>query len=1095
MGRLYRFLKNSGSLFLRRGLFALLLVSLAMPAAGVSPLAVYAGSPLQAGDVSANTASVKGPVSQTSYPGISWKGPAAVAETTAQIMARQAALDNQPQPAPQPLFNGKVNSAKQVNPASLGLLQGAPAGTQIGQAAGPGSISQLSLGLTFNGPDSTVTPCGLTPPDTMGAVGPTQFIITVNCRFVSYDKTTGLADGVLDSPPTTFFNPVRGGVGVSDPHIRYDRTSGRWFIVMINVAFPDNRIMLAVSNSATITGGTTWFKYSFQDSITGHANCLGDYPTPGIDANAIYIGVNQFCGPDLASSTYMTSDGFVVQKSSVLSGGAIQVTAFPSLVNTSTFVGPFTPQGVDNPDPNATEGYFIGVDYASFGLLQLRRVTNPGTASPTISGNISIPTAAQAFPITQPHMGNTGGTNGFLDASDGRLFEAYFRNGSLWTSLDSGAGSSCTATGPINRDAVFWYEITGIPTGSTPAVHQSGEVCDLTATSPAYYSYGTIMVNGQGHVAVGYTIAGANNFTTPAVSTRLSSDPLSTLTSSANLVPNASFLHAYNPSFDNGVQNGFRRWGDYSYTSVDPCDDMTLWTVQEYASSLNQYGMRVAQLMAPPPAAPASTSPSSVAAGQASLNVTITGASASGSGFYDTPASLTDACRKRISATVGGGVTVNSITFTNPTHVTLNISTVGVTPGAKDVTVTNPDGQSAVGTGILIVTGAANTTTTLVSALNPSTFGQPVKFTATVASMSGTPTGSVTFFDNAASLGTVALAAGSADFTTSALTVGNHPITATYNGDTNFLTSNGTLAGGQVVNKANTILGLVSALNPSTYGQSVKFTATVTSTGGTPTGNVTFFDNAASLGTVALAAGSADFTTSALTVGIHPITATYNGDTSFLTSNGTLAGGQVVNKASTVLGLVSALNPSTYGQSVKFTATVTSTGGTPTGSVTFFDNAASLGTVALAAGSADFSTSSLAAGTHAITASYSGDTNFLTSNGTLSGGQIVNQASTVLSLVPDRNPSPVNQTVKFTATVTSPSGQIPTGSVTITLDGSPNIVALNASGVATLTSGTLAAGTHPVSAIFTGSTNFAASSLVNLSQVSAYINYVATIFK
>ena len=905
MGYFKRLLAYSGW-FLRHGFLAICLVSLAMPAAGFSPAPVPAGSSLQAGTLVSNSVAVQAAGTQASIPGISVRGQKAIAETTAQIMARQNALAQQPQAAPIPLFNGKLSpGARQPNPASSGALPVAQLGNQTGGPTGPAAASSVVLGLTFNGPDSTVTGCNLTPPDTMGAVGPTQFIITVNCRFVSYNKTTGAADGVLNASPSTFFDSVRNNVGVSDPHIRYDRTSGRWIIVMINVAFPDNRIMLAVSNSATITNTTTWFLYSFQDSITGHTTCLGDYPTPGVDANAIYIGINQFCGATLQTAVYLASDGFVVQKSSVLSGGAIHITAFSDLTDEIQHIGLFTPQGVDNPDPNATEGYFIGVDGASFGLIQLRRVTNPGTASPTISGNISISVALQTFPIPQPHMGNTGGTNGNLDASDGRLFEAYFRNGSLWISLDSGASAACTATGTIDRDAVFWYEITGIPTGSTPSVRQSGEVCDMSASNPAFYSYGTIMVSGQGHIAVGYTIAGATNFTTPGVSTRLVTDPLSTLTSSAILVPDATFLNPYNPPTDPGGLNG-RRWGDFSYTSLDPCDDMTLWTVQEYASSENVYGMRVAQLMAPPLAAPASASPSQVAAGHASLNVTITGTSTGGSGFYDTPASLTDACRKRITASVSGGVTVNSVTFTDPTHVTLNISTVGATPGTKDVTITNPDGQSATGTAILTVSGIASATTT---------------------------------------------------------------------------------------------------------------------------------------------------------------------------------------------ALTSSLNPSTFNQSVKFTASITSASGTPGGSVTFFDNGVSLATVGLTAGSADFTTSTLAAGTHPITATYSGDASFLTSNGSLSGGQVVNQAATTLTLTPDRNPSQVGQPVTFTAEVTSSPGLIPTGAVTITLDGSPTVVPLNAIGIAKLTSATLARGAHPASAVFTGSANFAASAQVNLSQVAAYMTYAPTIFK
>ena len=173
--------------------------------------------------------------------------------------------------------------------------------------------------------------------------------------------------------------------------------------------------------------------------------------------------------------------------------------------------------------------------------------------------------------------------------------------------------------------------------------------------------------------------------------------------------------------------------------------------------------------------------------------------------------------------------------------------------------------------------GAA-TTTGVVSSLNPSTFGQSVTFTATVSGGTS-PTGTVQFFDGATPLGTVALAGNSAALTTSALGVGTHPITAVYSGDVDDTSSTSTPLS-QVVNAAApgvTATSLVSSLNPSTVGQPVTFTATV-SGGTSPTGNVQFREGATVLATVPLAGATAAFTTSALSVGVHAITADYGGD-------------------------------------------------------------------------------------------------------------------------------------------------------------------------------------------------------------------------
>src|SRR5450631_3110114 len=228
-----------------------------------------------------------------------------------------------------------------------------------------------------------------------------------------------------------------------------------------------------------------------------------------------------------------------------------------------------------------------------------------------------------------------------------------------------------------------------------------------------------------------------------------------------------------------------------------------------------------------------------------------------------------------------------------------------------------------------LVSAKSNTSTAVSSSLNPSTYGSSVKFTATVTP--STATGLVTFKDGSTTLGTGSLSSGKATFSTSTLIAGSHSITASYGGDANFNVSTST-ALSQTVNKANTTTTLASSANPSNYGSSVKFTATVTLS--TATGLVTFKDGSATLGTGTLASGKATFSTSTLIAGSHSITASYGGDANFNVSTST-ALSQTVNKANTTTTLASSANPSNYGSSVKFTATVTLS--TATGLVTFKD--------------------------------------------------------------------------------------------------------------------------------------------------------------
>lgn len=170
---------------------------------------------------------------------------------------------------------------------------------------------------------------------------------------------------------------------------------------------------------------------------------------------------------------------------------------------------------------------------------------------------------------------------------------------------------------------------------------------------------------------------------------------------------------------------------------------------------------------------------------------------------------------------------------------------------------------------------------------------------------------------------------------------------------------------------------LASSLNPSTYGHSVTFTASVTPA--TATGTVTFKNGSVTLGAVALSAGKATFSTPTLTAGAHAIVAIYSGNSSFGGSTSPTVT-QTVKKAATTTALVSSLNPSNKGQAVTFTATIAPGTGV-TGTVTFKDGATILGTAAVNATThkAAITKSTLAVGTHSITAVYGGNTNFNTS--------------------------------------------------------------------------------------------------------------------
>ncbi|MEK6280215.1 MAG: Ig-like domain-containing protein [Acidobacteriota bacterium] len=277
--------------------------------------------------------------------------------------------------------------------------------------------------------------------------------------------------------------------------------------------------------------------------------------------------------------------------------------------------------------------------------------------------------------------------------------------------------------------------------------------------------------------------------------------------------------------------------------------------------------------------------------------------------------------------------------------------------------------------------------------------GSAITFTATVGGSAPVPTGTVTFTDltyNGLTLVATTLASnvplnaiGQASVTTSSLAagggfLGNHFITATYNGDASHVASSVTMVQKVHANASTTVV--VASPNPSTFGQAMSFTATVSSVpagAGTPTGMVTFQDGPNVIGQVPVnASGVASITRSNLAPGLHAIVATYASDTQFAASAANVVH-VLQNGTSTTVS--SSANPSTFGQAVVFTATVTAANtapGTPTGAVTFREGATVLATVQLdGTAHASFSTSALSIGGHTITADFTGTNGWLNSSG------------------------------------------------------------------------------------------------------------------
>jgi hypothetical protein len=371
------------------------------------------------------------------------------------------------------------------------------------------------------------------------------------------------------------------------------------------------------------------------------------------------------------------------------------------------------------------------------------------------------------------------------------------------------------------------------------------------------------------------------------------------------------------------------------------------------------------------------------------------------------------------------------------------------------------------------------------SSLALSDYGESVVLTATVTSVSSPITGLVTFLDGSNQIGSANLSQNVAVLNVSNLSVGQHSISAFYEGDSTHSGSTSTILL-QTVIRATINVTLTSSDNPQLLNDTVTLTAVVNSQFNQGVvGSVVFKAGSKSIGTVILRGNQASLTTSFATVGSRSIIATYSGDSNDTGNSSPALKQSVVASLPTTTLLTSSVNPSFVGQNVVLTATLVSTGPTAVDGevMEFREGSTILASVPMTAGVATFSTTALPVGTASISAHYSGDSILKASTSSILK-QVVAKYATSVSLTASQNPSTCGQSVTLTAIVTS-AGPLPTGTVTFK-NGSVGLGTVSVvSGTATLTTSKLPAGTLTLNAMYNGDAASARSPAPTLSELVA----------
>ena len=434
-----------------------------------------------------------------------------------------------------------------------------------GWAAAPANGAPSSIGLAFKGVSQydlrAILGGSFIPPDTMGAVGATQFMETTNGVYAIYNKVTGAVESKVDARVFWQAAGMNDGSGLNgDARVLFDKPSQKWIAIQFGASVAD--IQIAVSTTSNALG--PWRSTKF----TGFAGGTADYPTLAIDSKAIYIGTNNFNGANAFSGTTLN----VIARSDLL-GAAAPTVASLKQFNTSLAGGVergFAIQGVNSTGADA--GRVVAAALYTNDSIRYS-VINPGTAGATLT------------PVTQLGLTNYANNNNparqpdgnrNIDPSDQRIgSNAWEQNGKIYFVY------TATAVGG-DRTEVRWV----VTNAATNAVIQEGVIGDNTHD----FYQGSLTVNSSGQVVIGYNRSGfsAADGNVSFLARSFNSDAAGKLVQTNELLLHVSPVNDYhNGSGQGAAAVGRQRWGDYSAVTLDPNDDQSFWAIGQYAELWN----------------------------------------------------------------------------------------------------------------------------------------------------------------------------------------------------------------------------------------------------------------------------------------------------------------------------------------------------------------------------------------------------------------------------------------------------------------------------------------------------------------------------
>jgi hypothetical protein len=543
--------------------------------------------------------------------------------------------------------------------------------SQIGPLAAPTASNNFDgVGNGFSGPNGTFTVASA-PPDTNGAVGPQDYVQTVNTDFAVFNKdpNRGTVGSVRYGPVA--INTLWSGFGGlcqsdndGDPTVVYDGIANRWVISQFAVTNPNPNYYQCVAVSTTSDPTGSWYRYSF-----AYSN-FPDYPKMAVWPDAYYETYNLFAG----GTTFVGAEDCAFDRASMLNGAAATQQCF----TTSSSYGGLLPSNLDGSTlpPSGSPNYVIALNTTTSLAFWKFHVDWTTPSNSTFTGPTSIAVASYSEACGGGTCIPQSGTSNQLDSlADRAMYRFAYRNFGTYESLVVDHAVTVGSTVGMR-----WYELRS--PNSTPTVYQYGTY----SPDSTYRWMGSIAEDASGDMGMGFSTSSSSAHPGIAFTGRLVGDALNTMSQGETSL-----------IVGGGSQTGtLTRWGDYSAMTVDPSDGCTFWYTNEYIPSNGSFNWktRIGSFKFSSCGSTA-TNDFSISANPTSLSIA---QGSSGTSTISTAVTSGSAGTVSLSASVSpSGPTVSlsptSVTAGGSSTLTVNVGS-GVATGAYTVTVTGTEGSA-----------------------------------------------------------------------------------------------------------------------------------------------------------------------------------------------------------------------------------------------------------------------------------------------------------------------------------------------------------------------------------------------------------------